>query len=284
MKRFRGSQYPAFTLVEVLVVIAVIMVLVGLLLPAVQMAREYARRTSCKANMGQIAMAIHQYQDTQVVYPPGTTNPSGPIQSTEQGEHHSWLTFLLPFIDEKNLADKIDRGKSVYAPENLPVRRHRVRLFICPSGEFRGIASSYAGVHHWDEKPIDENDLGVFFLNSRLTPDDIKDGLKHTLFFGERSPEQPLNSDLGWMSGTRATLRNTGHPLECGRPTTSASDLDPRFVGGFGSYHAAIVQFGLGNGSVISLSQSVDQRAMQQLANRQDGAIVDEELYAPDEP
>jgi prepilin-type processing-associated H-X9-DG protein len=70
--------------------------------------------------------------------------------------------------------------------------------------------SNYAAVHHDFEAPINVNNNGVFFLNSRISQDDVKDGMRYTFFLGEKIL---VGGDLGWMSGTRATLRNTGSPI-----------------------------------------------------------------------
>jgi prepilin-type processing-associated H-X9-DG protein len=90
----------------------------------------------------------------------------------------------------------------------------QIGVLICPSeinSPSNPPASNYAAVHHDVEAPIDVNNNGVFFLNSRIRRDEITDGLAHTLFIGERIVEP--NPDLGWMSGTRSTLRNTGAAL-----------------------------------------------------------------------
>ncbi len=207
MKR-RFNQ--GFTLVELLVVIAIIGVLVALLLPAVQSAREAARRASCMNNLTQIGLALHNYEMAHGAYPSGTTDKSGPIMNTTTGYHHNWVEHILPYMEEQNAYNAIDRSVSVYDPKNAPVLLHMPRWMSCPSmGAGRGFAC-YAACHHDKEKPIDARDNGVFFLNSGVRYDDITDGSSHTLFVGEKLPD---GWDLNWLSGTRATLRNTGVPI-----------------------------------------------------------------------
>ena len=122
-----------FTLVELLVVIAIIGVLVALLLPAVQAAREAARRMSCTNNLCQLILAVQNYEMSFRVYPPGTINDTGPIQNLPQGYHHNWVSQLLPFFEEQNIYNHIDFQVGVYDDKNLPVRQAPVMILACPS-------------------------------------------------------------------------------------------------------------------------------------------------------
>ncbi len=199
----------AFTLIEMLFVIAIIGVLISLLLPGIQAARECARRFQCAHQLSQLITAVHNYELAFDVYPPGTLEKKGPIQNHAYGYHHSWITQILPFMELQNEARMIDRRVGVYHKNNVEVRTLLLQSVCCPSQEaaWANGYSSYAGVYHDDESPIDTNNHGVFFLNSRITFDDLSDGAAQTLFIGEKITEP---GDLGWMSGTRATLRNTG--------------------------------------------------------------------------
>jgi hypothetical protein len=102
----------------------------------------------------------------------------------------------------------------VYDRQNSQVRALGISVLSCPSYHHGPGYSSYAGLHHDVEAPIDVNNNGVFFLNSRLRYDDITDGTGQTIFVGEKLT---FVGDLGWMSGTRATLRNAGTPLSAAR-------------------------------------------------------------------
>src|SRR4051812_19537309 len=201
----------AFTLVELLVVIAIIGILVGLLLPAIQASRESARRASCTNRMSQLILAVHEFETAHEYYPSGTVNPKGPIQNLPNGQHISWIVRILPHIEEAAVYGIIDTSLSAYHQKNDRARQKSTELLMCPSSAADdGPYSNYAACHHDAEAPIDTTNNGVFFLNSKVTRDDIKDGAAYTLFLGEKVVD---NFDLGWISGTSSTLRNTGSQL-----------------------------------------------------------------------
>jgi prepilin-type N-terminal cleavage/methylation domain-containing protein/prepilin-type processing-associated H-X9-DG protein len=198
-----------FTLVELLVVIAIIGILVALLLPAVQAAREGARRSMCANNLVQLIIAVQNYEDAVKAYPPGTIDAQGPITNVSRGYHHNWIEQILPHLELQNAYHHIDRSVGIYHRNNKRLRTLAVSsLLRCPSSVApdRGL-TEYAAVHHDVESPIDSDNHGVFYLNSHIRRLDVSDGCSNTLFLGEKLP---LAGDLGWLSGTRSTLRNTG--------------------------------------------------------------------------
>ncbi len=312
---------PGFTVIELAVVIAIIAVLLALLLPAVQSSREQARRLQCVNNLVQIGIALGNYSATHQVLPPGVVNPTGPIHDTAAGYHFGWMTQILPYLEQKNLHRHFDLGAGLYAANNLTARGVVVQGFTCPSdlttrggggpapGAFATAANlpnpalgSYAGCHDDVESPIDAGNHGVFFLNSRVSLDDIEDGAANTILVGEK---RHGGDELGWASGTRATLRNMGTRLnqtalapvnlapflvttpgesgidppspiapetpEPGSPT-SPSTTNP--VGGFGSFHPNGANFLLGDGSVRFLRNSINFRVYRLLGHRADGEPI----------
>lgn len=199
-----------FTLVELLVVIAIIGVLVALLLPAVQYAREAARRFQCAQNLSQLIIAVNHYEMAHSVYPAGTLDAKGPILNARLGYHHNWLVQSLPYFEQQNIWEAVDKTQSIYHKKNVPIHTVSVSLFLCPSSSAGGPMTNYAACHHDAEAPIDAKDNGVFFLNSRVRYDDVKDGSSNTIFLGEKLTDL---WDMEWCSGTRGSIRNTGTPI-----------------------------------------------------------------------
>ena len=288
----RYKHRRGFTLVELLVVIAIIGILVALLLPAVQAAREAARRMSCSNNLSQLILAAQNYEMAFRTYPPGTVNDTGPIQNIAEGYHHNWITQLLPFFEEQSVYNHTDFDVGVYDEKNEQVRKVGIEILMCPSSpdvDKELWLASYAGCHNDVEAPIDADNHGVFFLNSSIRPKDITDGTSHTLFIGEKIGDP--QTDLGYMSGTRATLRNTGAKLNVERrnrrgygqiPLDDEEDegaaegaVDPKlFVGGFGSYHPGGIQVAFGDSHVAFLSENTPLEILRQMAHRADGKLL----------
>jgi prepilin-type processing-associated H-X9-DG protein len=215
------------------------------------------------------------------VLPPGSVNETGPIVEQPQGYHHNWISQILPYIEENNTYKHIDFSVSVYDPANTEVRETIVPILMCPShwsSSEKLACSNYAGVHHDLDEAIDVDNHGVFYLNSAVRNQDVSDGTASTLFIGEKQFDG--ETDLGWMSGTGATLRNTGVGLNLTpipnlqRRVVPANQPEQIVVGGFGSFHPGGSQFAFGDGHVQFLSETIETGVYQQLAHRSDGKLL----------
>ena len=280
MKRIKSIQRAGFSLIELMAVLAIIAVLLCLMLPGVASSREAARRTQCVNSLRQISLALTNYEGQQGSLPPGVINPSGPITTPPGLDdlHRSWLVGLLPYMEQSGVYGAVDSDYSVYEPENDRASQTIISTFICPSDMKRRLidgraVGSYAGCHHETEAPIDVDNHGVFYLNSHIRHEDITDGSGMTIFVGEKLVVPP---DLGWMSGTRATLRNTG-TVPNGIPTGGVQD--GKFVGGFASQHPGGSNFAFGDGSVRFVREEINLEIYRRLGHREDGELIDERSF-----
>ena len=322
-----------FTMIEMVVVVAIISVLISLLLPAVQAAREAARRTQCSNNLLQLGIAIENYESTHQVLPPGVVDSTGPVVESPSRYQFGWIARILPYLEQKNAYNRLDFGSGVYTPNNMTARAQPMYVLLCPSDRWQGSSrtmavnfgpsptspatlvfvdpatTAYAACHNDVEGPIDVGNTGVFFLNGHVRSRDIEDGLAHTIYLGEKKAG---GTDLGWASGTRATLRNTGTKIN--QTTLDPSDLanfeaelahrkwastpgpdefpasppptappsgpgTPIPVGGFGSSHAGGSNFLMGDGSARFLKTTIDGRVYRLLGNRADGEPIGDDQY-----
>src|SRR5262245_20176594 len=124
MNREKRSRQWGFTLIELLVVIAIIGILIALLLPAVQKVRETASRATCTNNLKQIGLALPGYHDVKLQFPPSDTST---------GKNHSWVPFILPYLEQDPLYKRYKFNKNWYAPSNRKVVATQLRIFQCPS-------------------------------------------------------------------------------------------------------------------------------------------------------
>lgn len=122
-----GRKQRGFTLIELLVVIAIIAILVALLLPAVQQAREAARRTQCKNNLKQIGLALHNYEGTYGMFPPSRINLSGPTFQV------TWNAMILPYIEQANMYSQYNFNVNWFNPVNDRITTTQLPAFVCPS-------------------------------------------------------------------------------------------------------------------------------------------------------
>lgn len=203
--------------------IAIIAILIALLLPAVQQAREAARQHRCKNNLMQIGLALHDYEMAFEMLPPGCVNLTGPIRNIEEGYHMSWIVQMLPSLEQASVFGKINFDASAYAATNGGFRMMVISTLHCPSDWQQNVnqgnqtlgTNNYAACFGGENVPIDAKNNGLMFLNSSVGFREIRDGASNTIMVGEKCVIEDTN-ELGWMSGTKSTLRNTGVAINKG--------------------------------------------------------------------
>jgi len=300
---FRNSnRMRGFTLIELLVVIAIIAVLVALLLPAVQQAREAARRSSCKNNLKQIGLALHNYHDTHNAFPPGwigvDTTVVPHLADVEGQSGMSWHVMILPFMDQSPLYNQLNFSASIQAPANSILFNTTLTAFQCPSDagperwdieEEGGGAvlqtdlpkANYVGVfgtteiHDCESVAPGNNCIGngAFSHNRVYKMRDLTDGTSNTILVGERSSnmnlaEPHLSTWVGVIpEGDEAFARILGGMDHT--PNHPAAHLED-----FSSYHTGGAQFVLGDGRVRFISENIDYGTYQGLGTRSLGEVL----------
>ena len=193
-------EIGGFTLVELLVVIAIIGILVGLLLPAVQAAREAARRMSCSNNLRQIGLATHNYESAHRRLPSsgqGTNFSTNPPSTNF--DMHSAFTAILPFIEQANIFEQMDLRFAYNAtPQNILAAKQVVTAFVCPSNAWRPSpkdkdgfgCTDYGPIYYVDLDPITGLQNKALRMEGALVKGgsrlaDITDGTSNTVLFGE---------------------------------------------------------------------------------------------------
>jgi prepilin-type N-terminal cleavage/methylation domain-containing protein/prepilin-type processing-associated H-X9-DG protein len=218
-----------FTLIELLVVIAIIGVLIALLLPAVQSAREAARRSQCTNNLKQIGIALHNYHELHNVFPPGyvslfTRDGSDPgVAEDDYGPGWAWGAMILPQMEQNQVYNAINFSLNLTFAANTTGQYLRLGVYLCPTDDTRQLVpvrnaentatvysvggANYVGVYgigEVGEAPGRGN--GTFFRNSRVGIGDILDGSSNTFVVGERS------HDLSYVTWTGRTVGGWLHP------------------------------------------------------------------------
>lgn len=302
MSSARRHVRSGFTLVELLVVIAIIGILVGLLLPAVQAAREAARRMQCSNNVRQIGLALHNYESAHRKFPPGW------IANDLDGEPGwGWATALLPFMEQNNVYQSLDINVEIIAPQNMPMIETVIPSYICPSdigasvfqiAESNGshthirspknfyfdddqhnvdeghklfpiAKSNYVGVLgtiEVDESPY--NGDGTFWGNSRIRMQDFVDGTSNTFVIGERSSRLGGSLWHGVLPEANASFArivgSTDHT-----PNSPVGHFED-----FSSFHATGANFIMADCSVRLIPDTIDVTVYRALATRQGGEAV----------
>ncbi|MEO1994860.1 MAG: DUF1559 domain-containing protein, partial [Planctomycetaceae bacterium] len=244
--------------------VATVPILVALLLPAVQQAREAARRSQSKNNLKQLMLAMHNYHDVYNGFPQGTV----PNEQLKPEQRLSWMVSLLPFVDQAPLYDQIDQKQGWESKLNQDWTTMQVQTFLHPSNPKTKTETGLGATHYVGiaghgpnaaSLPLRAPGVGIFGYNRVTRMRDITDGTSNTLAISEAS--DPFNS---WMAGGKATIRGFSR-----KPYVNGPDgIGGPSVGGFNA--------GLADGSVRFLSQNIDPTILERLAAMADGQPIDE--------
>ena len=300
-----------FTLIELLVTIAIISLLVSLLLPAVQSAREAARRTQCKNNLKQIGLALHNYHDSARTFPPACIRPAGFVDNGRDNPRSTWAIAILPMLEQSPLFQKFDPAVNSSDVLNTEVIGTPVSTYLCPTDPAglqafepvlatfyaRGNYAANYGAASWGEVFWNEKEYkGVMGQNVGLRLGDITDGTSNTVCVSEILIQASARDGRGAWAFPAPGSSSVG--LDCdqecqGINGDSSNDwipfcdaasgtLDCRFQNtaesnsGPRSAHPGIAQVTLCDGSVRALSESINIDVLKYLFTSQDGEVIGE--------
>jgi len=312
MKTAPASSRRAFTLVELLVVIAIIGVLVALLLPAVQAAREAARRSSCTNKIKQVNLALHNFHDTHNALPPGSEG-----NAAWGRDSWSYYCFILPYMEQTTIYDQLDFKQKINGGPTRggDARKSLLPTMLCPSDASKvqelGIAdwqnslhnyvvcygsSNYNSGTQWNVVDGYAGFAGMFVPEKRARFADVTDGLSNTAMTGEIiTPDQEniwtalgrtqVAMGAGYTTYLTPNANANDRTNRCqnvlapnlGKKCTEHADWDwGANVVALRSFHPAGCVMGLGDASVRFVQNSVDATVWRNVGGRNDGTTTGE--------
>lgn len=305
-----------FTLIELLVVIAIIAILIALLLPAVQQAREAARRSTCKNNLKQLGIGLHNYHDIYKMFPIGAQdriNAQAPDGTGANYESWGWPASLLPQIDQAPMFDTLHINQltlhnALVDPSLRPLLQTPLEIFICPSDEggplmegglmnggqgrdmdgdsmvgtgFRVAKSNYIGNCGYNDtqRTNARVQTGVFHRRRAYAIRDIGDGPSNTIFVGERDRFCAQGAWAGNRNPNAGGAQGSGYTL--GRvsiPLNWPDNHTHHCIEGFSSAHDGGGHFLFGDGAVHFISENIHFRNHRNSADQRDGNSPNRQL------
>jgi len=305
------AKRRGFTLIELLVVIAIIAILIALLLPAVQQAREAARRTQCRNNLKQIGLAMHNYHDAFLVFPPGWIRVGPAAKSSDL----AWSTYLLPYIDQAPLYNAIGTDTSATDPAaatptsvsfgfnwrdgatgfngnasscGVDDAATILEAYICPSDPMGGVntkltvnvqgnvtAGTRVTIPVGKSNYVACRTAKTFQQNTRRRIRDFIDGTSNTILVGERTTKN-IPGKANFVGGIWIGIRNSADDF-LSHTTWGINGIAGAGFGssnrGFSSVHVGGAQFLFGDGRVKFLSENIDRKTFQALGTFAGGEV-----------
>lgn len=271
-KRDFPGMRGGFTLVELLTVIAIIGTLIAVLLPAVQAAREVARRMSCSNNLRQIGVGLHGFHDTYNRFPPGATEHR--MIYGDEGRQLAWSALLLPFIEQKAVYDMIDVNAAYDSTKNAHAAAQVLSVYICPSNPHESLhvdglaVCDYGGIYGsrlHNVGTYSHYPNGVMRYDEATRISDISDGTSCTLIVAEDANSV---DNMLWINGdnvfeqmypiNQAALMSSGIP---------DNEISSRHIGGGANGLFA-------DGSVRFLGEEMNLEILNAICTRAEGEII----------
>lgn len=268
------SRRSAFSLVELLAVIAIIGTLVSLTLPAVQTAREAARRSACSNNLRQMGVALLNYESARRFFPPGNDALSG--------RNHAWSSFILPYIEETGVAGRINYALPWNHKSNIDIADAVVPVYLCPSGivsyagkqDYGGVMGTAVLLAEDDTRPAGWVHGGILYATDEESPKpcraaQVSDGLSRTVVVSEGVDrgfaDEETHTRIGnaqWACGTNCFLHNS--------PVLNTRDVD-----GFRSNHLGGVHGLYGDAHVSFMADDTDPLVLIAICTKAGGEVAD---------
>ncbi|MBN2578713.1 MAG: DUF1559 domain-containing protein [Pirellulales bacterium] len=301
----RRRRSSGFTLVELLVVIAIIGILIALLMPAIQAAREAARRSQCTNNLKQIGLAIEQYEAAMKRYPPGRAGCDGitlepcEYDRPEQRNGTSAFVLILPYLELNPLYKSMELDclwntstGNTTSPKNRLAVKQRPPVFVCPSDtsqpytEQKESGGSYGypiatcnyamsggtlGPDYDVDHIIKVRNNGMFLYKRKILRREVTDGVSNTFLVGEAVAVHTPESHCFWSCGSRMhSVRYTTNPVNTppGMGTFTTNPLGAVLNGAFMSGHRGGANFVYGDGHVVFVEENISLSVYQAFSTR----------------